>query len=492
MRPNGPFPSRLATGRFLRMSTRRVLSGLSLSALMSVAFLAAPAQASDTLPPALARSVSVGGATCAVTLAGGLRCWGSNLMGQLGNGTTFVASSIPVAVSGLDDGVDAVAVGGDLACAVTTTGGAKCWGTNAFGALGIGTEVLPFSPVPRDVLGLTHGVKAISVGWFGGCALTVRGGVKCWGRNAWGQLGDGTTADRAAPAFVTGLHRGVEEISLGPDDACALLEDGTVRCWGYNAEGELGSGTTSEENLVPVDVVGLDAPVRSISTSSSHTCAVTVPGALMCWGWNGQGQLGDGKRRSSAIPVAVSGLSHGVASVSTEPFGTCAITDTGGAKCWGETIRASQDADEPIQRTPQDVEGLERGVAEISASVNHACVLRTSGRVQCWGYGGLGGLGDGSGRDRAKPVNVSGLPGPTLARLSVYAGKPGTTLTIKGTGFTWTTGVRFGGVPAHFTVVSDDRLIASVPRGARSGHVVVTTSYGRVASGRRFTPRGRP
>jgi alpha-tubulin suppressor-like RCC1 family protein len=154
-------------------------------------------------PPAsaavAAAAVSVGNIhTCALTTGGGVWCWGAGP--QVGNGA---GRSTPVAVSGLSSGVAAISAGGGETCAVTTGGGAKCWGDNSYGGLGNGTTTSSSTPVA--VSGLSSGVAAISVGTLYTCAVTTGRGVKCWGINNFGQLGNGTTTSSSTPVAVSGL-----------------------------------------------------------------------------------------------------------------------------------------------------------------------------------------------------------------------------------------------------------------------------------------------
>ncbi len=270
--------------------------------------------------------------SCAITTAGGLKCWGqNNTFGYIGDGTT-TDKSIPVDVVGLSSGVASVNAGGDSTCAVTTTGGLKCWGRNDSGELGNGTLIN--SLVPVDVSGLSSGVAAVTGGLGFRCALMVDGGVKCWGYNGFGRLGDGTTEDRLVPVDVIGLTSGVAAISgRSAGFKCALTIDGAVKCWGINFFGELGIPDL-DFNGQMVDVPELSADVTSISSGLSHSCAIKSNGGLLCWGLNEEGQLGDGSTTNSHVPVPVQGLG-GVISVSAGGHHTCAITNTGAAKCWG-------------------------------------------------------------------------------------------------------------------------------------------------------------
>jgi len=282
---------------------------------------------------------SVSASTCALTSLGGVKCWGWNEYGQLGDGTTTDRST-PVDVVGLTSGVTQVTAGGDRTCAVTTSGGAKCWGANFNGALGDGTTTNRSTPV--DVTGLTSGVASISTNGSHVCALTTTGGVKCWGFNGRGQLGDGTTTNRSTPVDVVGLTSGVTQVSAGSEHTCAITTGGAAKCWGRNNHhGQLGDGTTTNRST-PVDVLNVGgAPftgVAQISAGDNHTCARTTSGAAKCWGGYSSDQLGRGELwdgTNDNYPGDVEGLSSGVLAVVATSYRGCALITGGGVKCWG-------------------------------------------------------------------------------------------------------------------------------------------------------------
>ncbi|ACL23604.1 RCC1 domain-containing protein [Chloroflexus aggregans] len=363
--------------------------------------------------PSEVTAIAAGDAhTCARMSSGEVWCWGGNNYGQLGDGS-YTDSSTPVAVSGLPSGVTAIAAGGVHTCALTGSGGVRCWGANYSGQLGNG---LTFGrSTPGAVSGLPSGVTAIAAGDYHTCALTGSGGVWCWGGNYSGQLGDGTTTARSTPVAVSGLPSGVETIAAGDYHTCALMSSGGVRCWGHNDRGQLGDGTTTARST-PVAVSGLPSGVTAIAAGRLHTCARTSSGGVWCWGDNSDGQLGDGSFTDSSTPVAVSGLASGVETIAAGGWHTCALTGSGGVWCWGRNNSGQLGDGSTIYHiTPVAVSGLPSGVTAIAAGGVHTCALTGSGGVWCWGGNFAGQLGDGTTTDRSTPVAVSGLPSGVTA-----------------------------------------------------------------------------
>ncbi|MHB8874365.1 MAG: RCC1 domain-containing protein, partial [Myxococcaceae bacterium] len=214
----------------------------------------------------------------------------------------------PQAVAGLA-GVGALASMGDHSCAVVA-GGVKCWGANSAGELGDGTFVdrgLPVDVVLAPDGGTPlSGVVGIGGGHFFTCAVLSSGGLKCWGANESGQLGNGTTTPSVTPLDVPGVSAAVA-VAGGGSHACALLSDGSLKCWGANGLGQLGDGTLSQRSSA-VAVTGLDAGVTAITAGNAHTCALTVAGGVKCWGDNAAGALGNGSGSSYGVrPADVSG-----------------------------------------------------------------------------------------------------------------------------------------------------------------------------------------
>jgi alpha-tubulin suppressor-like RCC1 family protein len=230
--------------------------------------------------------------TCALA-GGGVWCWGNDSAGQLGNGKQGTTSAVPVQVMGLEAGVDAIAAGGTLTCALTG-GRVLCWGSD-----GATTGSL----TPRDV-GLAA-ADAISVGSVFACAISA-GAMSCWGSDADGELGDGMAMTaRATPAPVSGLATEVKLVAAGWRHACAVQATSTV-CWGANDSGQIGDGSM-ETRSVPVAVARLPGPPEKLAGGESNTCAV-ASGKVYCWGGSPVAPLSVGDDAGSVAPAEVDGL----------------------------------------------------------------------------------------------------------------------------------------------------------------------------------------
>ncbi len=449
----------------------RVLFIATASLVASLIFVASPLGQPTANAGALASSVSAGrDHACALTKRGGVKCWGYNYYGQIGVGVRS-NSTTPLDVKGLKQGVSYVAAGGNSTCARTTAGGVKCWGDNDHGQLGDGTGTTRLTAV--DVGGLTSGVSAISVGFAHACALS-GGGVKCWGDNTWGGLGDGTTNNNGNAVDVTGLTSGVAAISAGAGYTCALMTAGGVKCWGNDGNGQLGDGTTNSSST-PVDVVGLSSGVAGIFASATgfHTCALMTTGGIKCWGSNNFGELGDGTTTGSSTPVDVPSLPSGVASVTVGAYHTCALLITGHLRCWGRNDKGELGDGTTIDSSvPVSVKRFPDGAQAVSAGDGFTCGVTTSRVAKCWGGNPFGRLGDGSTIQRHTPTNVEGLPGtPKIFWFSPSSGRAGTWVTIVGFNLDHTTAVTFHGVSAAFAVVSSIKVRAKLPGKATTGYV---------------------
>jgi len=251
----------------------------------------------------------------------------------------------------------------------------------------------PAAPVPGPA-------RQVAAGSHHTCAVVAGGGVKCWGWNLHGQLGDGTVADRSAPTDVSGLSEPVVAVAAGAAHACALSTAGGVKCWGWNSYGQLGDGSAGKydwysRSTVARDVVGLTSGVSAIAAGADHTCALTSTGSVLCWGGNDSGQLGDGTGNSRGTPKPVSGLPAGIAGIAAGTGVSAAITGDGRLKYWGRERVVAACPGGPvclpinqITTVPKDAPVLPGAVAAVSLSdpfIGDTCVLLLGGRVMCWG-----------------------------------------------------------------------------------------------------------
>ena len=300
-------------------------------------------------------------------------------------------------------------------CAGKSDGTLYCWGYNGAGQLGDGTVV--DRSTPTLISGVT-GAISIGSGDNHTCAVDSTGAVYCWGFNSNGKLGDGTFVDHHTPALVstaTGLSSAVR-VAAGYNHNCALKSSGEVMCWGYNGYGELGDGTTTRRltpayvmtSLTPPSGVAFTGAV-AIDVGYNHSCAVTSGGTVWCWGDNTMGQLGNGLTANSSLPVQVSGITNAVG-VAAGLNSTCALLSTGSVNCWGQGTygELGNGTTTSMQLSPVTVSGITTAVA-ITAGHTFACALLSSGATQCWGYNGYRNLGDGTTTLRNSPVTVSGL-----------------------------------------------------------------------------------
>lgn len=323
--------------------------------------------------------------------------WQSNS----GPSTTTTTTTVPGASH-----AHAVVAAGDHTCALTDVGGVKCWGYNGYGQLGDGTDI--DRSTPTDVVGLSSGVTQIAAGFSHTCALTTAGTVKCWGYNVGGPLGDGSEEHSSVPVDVLGLT-GVVKISAGGNHTCAITNTGALKCWGLNHFGQVGDGT-NVRRLQPVQVVGLESGVRDVTTGAIHSCALTTQGTARCWGYGSEGQLGP-EASSSWTPVPVPGIAGGE-QISGSGWHNCVITNTDKLMCWGYNSSGQLGIGGAYtsEAQPTEVHGLyPEHLSTVSAGTSHTCVPAIGG-ARCWGANHFGQLGDGTTVDRWTPVDVHGVP----------------------------------------------------------------------------------
>jgi len=427
-----------APGRGVVALCALLLCGVIASALPGYA---AADQASEPREPAAGR-LDVGAThTCALLEGGNVRCWGFGADGQLGYGNPRMIGDdeTPGSVGPVDLGVErratAISVGDSHTCALLDDRSVQCWGFGINGRLGHSNEEsIGDNEVPGLVAPVDLGGPAMAIAAGGGhtCAVLMGGDVRCWGYGGNGQLGYGDTkniGDNETPGshapVKLGAGRHALAITAGELHTCALLDDHTVRCWGYALRGELGfsgpqcSGANPGcnnigDNETPdmAAPVNLGAPAVAISAGDYHTCALLQGGNVRCWGFNQDGELGygnviaigddPGETPDTAGPVNLGG--HSALAITAGGAHTCARLEDQSVRCWGEgadgrlgygnTAKIGDTpASTPNTTGPVDL-GAGRKAVAISAGPRHTCArLDGGGAVRCWGYGGDGRLG---------------------------------------------------------------------------------------------------
>jgi hypothetical protein len=372
-------------------------------------------------------ALAVGGMhTCALLPDRTARCWGWNIQGQLGSSDYVgggaagpapgglldaVRSATPVRVTGLASAV-AIAAGVYHSCALVANGTVKCWGSNGVGQFGDGSAG-DFSLSPTAAAGLERAV-ALAAGGAHTCAVLQDGTARCWGWNWYGQVGDGSTANQLRPTAVKQIE-GAVALAAGTWHTCALAADGTARCWGLNQSGQLGDGTTVSP-AQPVPVKGLAGAI-ALRAGSEHTCALLVDGRVRCWGRNQEGQVGDGGNEARTEPAPVKDLRN-VTGITAGDAHSCALLSDGSGRCWGQNDRGQLgNGGKEIVRAPVAVQGLADAVAIAAGGARfeeevgaQTCAMLKDGTARCWGANDHGQLGDGTLEDRSLPVPVVSFP----------------------------------------------------------------------------------
>ena len=281
-----------------------------------------------------------------------------------------------------------IAAGDQHACGLTEDGAVWCWWYGAQGQLGDGkTEGAYAAPV--RVVDLPP-AKAIAAGGNSTCAIDRDGGLWCWGKNDYGQVGDGTSEDRWRPVRVVGLDRDVVGVSISDERACATLQDATARCWGDNGDGQLGDGTR-QSSSTPVRVTVVEAPIEAVSVGEWHACALAKDGSVWCWGSNWRGALGVGDTERHDGAVEVVGLGGRTIAIAAGYWQTCALRQDGAVFCWGENSggHLGVGATEEIVDGPRRVSGLPAAITDIGtsgwASSQHSGAVAGDGSVWAWG-----------------------------------------------------------------------------------------------------------
>ena len=278
--------------------------------------------------------------TCGVGGDDSAYCWGRNRMGQLGNGTTD-HTNVPVRVVGGPVSWVSVSAGSDeSSCGVGSDDSAYCWGKNNVGQLGNGTTNNNANVLPVRVSGGPARWASVRVGKWHACGLGTDDSAYCWGWNANGQLGDGSRLTRTAPVRVSGGPSSWTSVSAGQDHSCGVGDDSAAYCWGGNSNGQLGDDTTTR-STVPVPVsAGENSSLtwKSVAAGQYASCGVGGDDSAYCWGWNSDGQLGNGGAGDSLVPDRVhlpAGVKVRMIAMDSLASHVCALSLDDTAYCWG-------------------------------------------------------------------------------------------------------------------------------------------------------------
>jgi len=397
--------------------------------LMAAAVVASVLAVMVTCPglaqtPFALQSISAGAKhACGITADHVAYCWGRNADGELGNPAATTpcpesneaCSQKPVRVAG-NLAFASISAGHQYTCGITTSGAAYCWGSNSYGQLGIGGQSPSSRPARVGIEGVTF--TSISAGFSHTCAVTTSGAAYCWGSNAGGMLGSGGPpgGGHTVPTLVAG-HVVFRSVSAGYFHTCGVARDGKTYCWGRNEQGEVGT-TARTPSSVPVRVAGdLASRLVQAAPEFDYSCAVDATGAVHCWGSGCYGQLGldsipemcgTPAMPCSSTPAAVK-TPAAIQSISASFSHSCALTATGTVLCWGDNNEGQLGNGRMGERvaTPGPVAGSMTFRA-LSVGREFACAIATDGVAYCWGRNADGQLGNGS-------VAQSSAPTPVLA-----------------------------------------------------------------------------
>jgi alpha-tubulin suppressor-like RCC1 family protein len=300
-----------------------------------------------------------------------------------------------------------VSVGGDHMCGLTEDNLAYCWGSNLAGQLGNGTSHSSTSPVA--VLGGRQYLQ-IRAGDLHTCAVTLAHDVFCWGDNTFGQVGDGgTVSHRFRPVKVAGGLKFIQVVA-GSFHTCGATTDNRGFCWGWAGEGQIGDGKIVRQRSTPRAVAG-GLAFRFLTAGNAHSCGLTTDNRAFCWGNNDSGRLGDGTTHGRLAPVAVAD-GHTFNTLSAGGDHTCGVS-AHVAYCWGNNATGQiGDGTKTDRLRPKIVSGgLQFDGVDAAAAVGESsftCGVTTTNRAYCWGWNQFGTLGDGTNDDSSVPVAVVG------------------------------------------------------------------------------------
>jgi alpha-tubulin suppressor-like RCC1 family protein len=342
--------------------------------------------------------------TCAILSDGTLWCWGANVTGEVGDGTTQLRSSpTQVNLSGAVTAVSASGTPGTTSylantCAIRADKSLWCWGDNSFGQLGVGDTNGRTGP---QAVKLPNSVQVVQVAVGGGqvCAVDTGANLWCWGANKYGQIGNGNTTNATTPSQVASS---IASVSAGFTHTCAVSTGGALTCWGSDTWGELGNGTTtgSNANTAPVPVSSLTG-VAEVSAGVYTTCARTGT-SVSCWGLNNDGQLGIGNTSGQTSPFSVT--LPGVKLLAQGGHTAGAVTSSG-LFMWGSNLYGQLgDGSNTDEHSPESVNFASAAALDVGEA--SACALTTPGLLYCWGSNENGQLGNGTMNDSKMPARV--------------------------------------------------------------------------------------
>jgi alpha-tubulin suppressor-like RCC1 family protein len=352
-----------------------------------------------SIPPHQFNTLAVGEAhTCAIRPTNHDYCWGFDEYGAIG----ILAGAPQTTARGVLGMLlfNSISAGSEFSCGVTTTSGASyCWGDNLSGEVGDGTSIDRGEPT---ALGGSLDFSTVAAGNEYACGL-VAGTAYCWGDNYLGQLGDGTTSPHATPQQVTGGLQ-FADIAAGSFHACGLTSGGVLYCWGANTSGELGNGGTTSSSA-PVVVSG-SLHFEAVAAGNAFTCALDLTGKAYCWGANTYGAVGNGSSGNMLTsPTLVSG-GAAFTSLAAGAFHVCGITSGGAAYCWGDNSHGQVGDGSTTDRNVPTLVSGSTAFTEIGAGFGHSCALTGADLMYCWGDNSSGQIGDGTLTQRTSPTAV--------------------------------------------------------------------------------------
>jgi alpha-tubulin suppressor-like RCC1 family protein len=402
--------------------------------------------------------------SCYILDNGSVKCWGKNNLGQLGLGDTSnrgdgiggMVDSLPAVDLGSGRTATAIAAGSDHTCAILDNESIKCWGYNASGQLGLGdinnrgdNSSRMGDSLPAVDLGSGITAKAIAAGGNHTCAILDNASIKCWGKNASGQLGIGDTNNRgdgsnpmgdSLPVVDLGSGRTAKVIVAGGSHTCTILDDSSIKCWGENDQGQLGLGNTTDSLNASVVDMGSGITAKAITAGESHTCAILNNSAIKCWGRANEGQMGlfkwninigSGSNQMGTTgqdDLTKIGTGRTAVAIAAGKNHNCAILDNSSIKCWGantsgqlgigDTVNrgATQDGSNQMGDNLPVVDlGSGRTARGIIAGDNQTCAILDNASIKCWGANASGQLGQGDTNNRGDGIGGMGDNLPSIS-----------------------------------------------------------------------------